>query len=126
MTREIAIEADEKGLPEHVRAGPQPDLSRFAAALAYRRGLTRIVGGMCETDFPVIPIVATTRSKAMQVALNIGMGPALRLETPLMWIDKARPGARERSPAGRARRIIVADTHTCYLGERGALRTPGT
>ncbi len=126
MTREIAIETDARGLPNTFVPGRNLIFLTFAAALAYRRGLTRIVGGMCETDFSGYPDCRDDAIKAMQVALNIGMDARFTLETPLMWIDKAATWALAQEIGGDALiDIIVADTHTCYLGERGALHDWG-
>ncbi|MFT4095830.1 MAG: 7-cyano-7-deazaguanine synthase QueC [Rhodoblastus sp.] len=122
MTREIAIQSDAKGLPNTFVPGRNLIFLAFAAALAYRRGLQHIVGGMCETDFSGYPDCRDDAIKAMQVALNIGMDSRFVLETPLMWIDKAETWALAQEIGGAALvETIVADTHTCYLGERGAL-----
>src|ERR1700733_1811582 len=51
MTQEIAIAFDEKGLPNTFVPGRNLLFFTFAAALAYRRDLKHIIGGMCETDF---------------------------------------------------------------------------
>ena len=61
----------------------------IAAAIAYRRGLQVLVGGMCETDFSGYPDCRDDTMKALQVALNLGMDTRFLLETPLMWLDKA-------------------------------------
>ncbi len=43
------------------------------------------------------------------------------LETPLMWIDKAETWRLSERLGGRALvELIVEDSHTCYLGERGS------
>jgi 7-cyano-7-deazaguanine synthase len=64
--------------------------------------------------------------KALQVALNLGMASRLKLETPLMWIDKAQSWALAENLGGAALiELIRTDTHTCYLGERGALHDWG-
>jgi 7-cyano-7-deazaguanine synthase len=126
MTREIAIEANEKGLPNTFVPGRNLIFLAFAAALAARRGPTRIVGGMCETDFSGYPDCRDDAIKAMQVALNIGMDARFVLETPLMWLDKTQTWALARATGGDALvDVIVNDTHTCYLGERGALHDWG-
>jgi 7-cyano-7-deazaguanine synthase len=126
MTREIAIHANEKGLPNTFVPGRNLIFLAFASALAYRRGLMRIVGGMCETDFSGYPDCRDDAIKAMQVALNIGMDSRFALETPLMWIDKAATWALAQDLGGMALvDVIVRDTHTCYLGERGDLREWG-
>ena len=126
MTREIAIQTDAKGLPNTFVPGRNLIFLTFAAALAYRRGLGRIVGGMCETDFSGYPDCRDDAIKAMQVALNIGMESRFVLETPLMWVDKAATWALAEEIGGAALvKVIVEDTHTCYLGERGALHDWG-
>ncbi|MFO1136287.1 MAG: 7-cyano-7-deazaguanine synthase QueC [Rhodoblastus sp.] len=126
MTREIAIEADAKGLPNTFVPGRNLIFLAFAAALAYRRGVSRIVGGMCETDFSGYPDCRDDAIKAMQVALNVGMDARFVLETPLMWIDKAGTWGMAKEIGGDPLvDVIVADTHTCYLGARGALHAWG-
>ena len=93
----------------------------FAAALAYRRGLKHIVTGVCETDYSGYPDCRDDTIKAMQVALNLGLERRFVLETPLMWIDKAQTWALAETLGGRALvDLVVEESHTCYLGERGA------
>ncbi len=120
MTRDIAIEADAKGLPNTFVPGRNLLFLTFAAALAYRRELKHIVGGMCETDFSGYPDCRDDAIKAMQVALNIGMESRFVVETPLMWLDKAATWRLAATLGGTALvDLIVEATHTCYLGERG-------
>jgi 7-cyano-7-deazaguanine synthase len=97
-----------------------------AATVAYRRGLDVLVGGMCETDFSGYPDCRDDTMKALQVALNLGMATRLKLETPLMWIDKAQTWEMARHLGGPSLiELIREDTHTCYLGERGVLHDWG-
>ena len=121
MTRDIAIETDARGLPNTFVPGRNLLFLTFAAALAHRRGLRHIVGGMCETDFSGYPDCRDDTIKAMQVALNLGMESRFVIETPLMWIDKADTWRMAETLGGMPLvHLIVDDTHTCYLGERGA------
>jgi 7-cyano-7-deazaguanine synthase len=121
LTSDKAIEMGAKNLPNTFVPGRNLIFLAFAAALAYRRGLTHIVGGMCETDFSGYPDCRDDAIKAMQVALNIGMESRFVLKTPLMWIDKAQSWALAESLGGGALvEAIVEHSHTCYLGERGA------
>ena len=120
MTSAIAIETDAKGLPNTFVPGRNLLFLTFAAALAQRRGLRTIVGGMCETDFSGYPDCRDDAIKAMQVALNLGMAQRFVIETPLMWIDKAATWRLADALGGAALvALIVEATHTCYLGERG-------
>lgn len=126
MTREIAIEANAQGLPNTFVPGRNLMFLTFAAAIAYRRGLQAIVGGMCETDFSGYPDCRDDTIKALQVALNLGMDRRFVLETPLMWIDKADTWRLAQQLGGEALvELIRSGTHTCYLGERGALHDWG-
>jgi 7-cyano-7-deazaguanine synthase len=50
----------------------------------------------------------------------LGMGQRFTFETPLMWIDKAATWALAESLGGKPLvNIILEESHTCYLGERG-------
>jgi 7-cyano-7-deazaguanine synthase len=119
MTREIEIASDSKGVPNTFVPGRNLMFLTFAAALAYRRGLTHLVGGMCETDFSGYPDCRDETIKAMQIALNLGMDSRFVIETPLMWIDKAATWQLAKNLGGeKLIDIIVDDTHTCYLGDR--------
>ena len=120
MTRDIAIESDAKGLPNTFVPGRNLLFLIYAAALAQRRGLGVLVGGMCETDFSGYPDCRDDTIKAMQVALNLGMDTRFRIETPLMWLGKADTWRLAEALGGEELvDLIVEATHTCYLGERG-------
>lgn len=121
LTRESEIALERDGLPNTFVPGRNLVFLTFAAALAYRRGLRHIVGGMCETDFSGYPDCRDDTIKAMQVALNLGMERRFVLHTPLMWLDKAQTWALAEELGGRPLvDLIVEESHTCYRGERGA------
>ena len=121
---EVAMQAD--GLPNTFVPGRNLLFLTFAAALAYRRGLKVIVGGMCETDYSGYPDCRDDTIKALQVALNLGMDRRFVLETPLMWIDKAQTWKLAQELGGDALvELIRRDTHSCYLGERKTLHPWG-
>ncbi|MFJ3057766.1 7-cyano-7-deazaguanine synthase QueC [Herbaspirillum sp. NPDC087042] len=126
LTRDVAISMQDNGLPNTFVPGRNLLFMTVAATLAYRRGLNVLVGGMCETDFSGYPDCRDDTMKALQVALNLGMATQLKVETPLMWIDKAETWALAESLGGAPLvDLIRTDTHTCYLGERGALHDWG-
>jgi len=126
LTRDVAIAADAAGPPNTFVPGRNLVFLTLAAALAHRRGLRHLVGGMCETDFSGYPDCRDDAIKAMQVALNLGMDARFVLHTPLMWIDKAATWRLARTLGGDPLvRLIVESTHTCYLGERGPLHPWG-
>lgn len=126
LTSDVAIAMHANGLPNTFVPGRNLMFMMVAATVAYRRGLDVLVGGMCETDFSGYPDCRDDTMKALQVALNLGMATRFKLETPLMWIDKAATWRLAKELGGLALvDLIRTDTHTCYLGERGALHDWG-
>ncbi|WP_136413359.1 7-cyano-7-deazaguanine synthase QueC [Herbaspirillum sp. ST 5-3] len=126
LTRDVEIAMQDNGLPNTFVPGRNLLFMTVAATVAYRRGLDVLVGGMCETDFSGYPDCRDDTMKALQVALNLGMATRLKVETPLMWIDKASTWRLAQDLGGQALvDLIRSDTHTCYLGERGALHDWG-
>jgi 7-cyano-7-deazaguanine synthase len=120
LTSGAEIKMTAAGLPNTFVPGRNLLFLTFAAALAYRRELTVLVGGMCETDFSGYPDCRDDTIKALQVAVSLGMGQRFTFETPLMWIDKAATWGLAHTLGGNAMvDIILEESHTCYLGERG-------
>lgn len=126
LTSEADIKLREDGLPNTFVPGRNLLFITVAATLAYRRGLDVLVGGMCETDFSGYPDCRDDSMKALQVALNLGMATRLKVETPLMWLDKAETWELARDLGGEALvELVRVHTHTCYLGIRGVLHDWG-
>jgi len=116
LTSEAEITAGADGLPTTFVPGRNLLFLTYAAALAWRRSLRRIIGGMCETDYSGYPDCRDDTVKAMQLALNLGMQRRFILETPLMWLDKAATWAMADSMGLTP--LIIEETHTCYRGDR--------
>jgi 7-cyano-7-deazaguanine synthase len=126
LTKDVAIAMQENGLPNTFVPGRNLLFMMVAATLAYRRGLGVLVGGMCETDYSGYPDCRNDTMQSLQTTLNLGMATNLRIETPLMWIDKAATWELARELGGEALvEMVRTGTHTCYLGERGALHDWG-
>jgi 7-cyano-7-deazaguanine synthase len=126
LTRDAEIALQSDGLPNTFVPGRNLLFLTLAAALAYRRGITVLVGGMCETDYSGYPDCRDSTMKAMQLALALGTDRPFEIETPLMWLDKAATWELASRLGGDALVDIVReDTHTCYLGERGKLHAWG-
>jgi 7-cyano-7-deazaguanine synthase len=120
LTRDVAIAMGADGLPNTFVPGRNLVFLTFAAALAYRRGIVHIVGGMCETDYSGYPDCRDETIKAMQSALSLGMARPFELHTPLMWLDKAHTWALANQLGGMELVDLIREhSHTCYLGERG-------
>jgi 7-cyano-7-deazaguanine synthase len=119
LTRDVAIEIADTGLPTTFVPGRNLIFFAFAAALAYRRGIKHLVAGMCETDYSGYPDCRDDTIKALQVALGLGMDRRFVLHTPLMWIDKAGTFALAQEIGGKPLLdLVIEDTHSCYRGER--------
>ena len=119
LTRDVAIEIAQNGLPTTFVPGRNLAFLAFAGALAYRRGAKHLVAGMCETDFSGYPDCRDDTVKAMQLALTLGMDRRFVVHTPLMWIDKAATFEMAQGIGGGILvDLLVEETHTCYLGDR--------
>ena len=120
LTRDTEISLSASGLPNTFVPGRTLLFLCYAAALAYRRGIVDLVGGMCETDFSGYPDCRNDAIMSMGRTLSLGMDQPFYIHTPLMWIDKAATWALAQQLGGAPLvRLIVEDSHTCYLGERG-------
>src|SRR5271170_2475363 len=119
LTSDAPIETAPGGLPTTFVPGRNLLFLTYAAAIAWRRGLRRIIGGMCETDYSGYPDCRDDTIKAMQLALNLGMQRRFVLETPLMWRDKAATWELAQGLGGAGLvELIREETHSCYLGDR--------
>lgn len=120
LTRESEIEMGEAGLPNTFVPGRNLIFLNFAAAVGYRRGITQLIGGMCEADFSGYPDCRKETLNAVMKSISLGMDRDFKLETPLMHLSKAGAWALAEELGGAALvELILARTHTCYLGTRG-------
>lgn len=119
LTREAAIAFETGGLPNTFVPGRNLLFFTYAGALAYRRDLKRLVGGMCETDYSGYPDCRRETLDAQQQALALGLDRPIRVETPLMHLTKADTWALAHALGGDALvTTIVEYSHTCYEGDR--------
>jgi 7-cyano-7-deazaguanine synthase len=119
LTQDREIEFNKTGLPTTFVPGRNLLFLTLASAIAYRRGITVLVGGMCETDFSGYPDCRNETIKSQEKTLSLGLDYPLTIETPLMWIDKAATWKMANDIGGEQLiNVIKNDTHTCYLGDR--------
>ncbi len=119
LTDDVKIAMGANGLPTTFVPGRNILFLTVSAALAYRRGLRDLVGGMCETDFSGYPDCRNDTIRATEAALSLGMDTAFRVHTPLMFIDKAATWRMAEDLGGTALvDLIVEETVTCYEGDR--------
>jgi 7-cyano-7-deazaguanine synthase len=126
LTAEREIEMGARGLPSTFVPGRNLIFLVAAAALADRRGLDVLVGGMCETDFSGYPDCRRDTLDAMEQALALGLDRPTPILTPLMRLTKAETWTLAHELGGEALvRLIVEDSHTCYRGDRSVLHPWG-
>ena len=119
MTSETKIEIADNGLPNTFVPGRNLMFLTLAGAIAWRRGITTLVGGMCETDYSGYPDCRRETMDAQELTLARGMDRPYSIETPLMWLDKSETWELADSLGGGALvDLIIEETHTCYLGDR--------
>ena len=119
LTSEREIEMNAGGLPNTFV--PVRNLLFFtvAASVADRRGLSVLIGGMCETDYSGYPDCRDNTLKSLQVAISLGLDKSMTIETPLMWLDKAATWAMTEQLGGEPLiELVIEHTHSCYLGDR--------
>ena len=121
MTHEVEITMTSAGLPSTFVPGRNLLFFTLAGALAVRRGIGVLVGGMCETDYSGYPDCRAGTLKAQEETLRLGLDADIRIDAPLMYLDKAATWQLAQELGGDALvAVIREETHTCYLGERGA------
>ena len=116
----MKIEMGANGLPTTFVPGRNMLFLTAAAALAYRRGIRDLVGGMCETDYSGYP---DCRDETIKVdgarAVAWRWTRSSTIHTPLMRLDKAATWALAEELGGQALvDLIVEETVTCYEGDR--------
>jgi 7-cyano-7-deazaguanine synthase len=113
----IALEADK--LPNTFVPGRNILFFTLAAAIAYRRGIKHLIGGMCETDYSGYPDCRDDTLKALQVTLGLGLERRFVIHTPLMWMDKAATWRLAEALGGDVFvDLVCEETHSCYRGDR--------
>ncbi len=119
LTREAEIVISESGLPSTFVPGRNLIFLTYAAAVAYRRGIATLVGGMCETDYSGYPDCRNDTLDSLERTLSLGMDQTFEIQTPLMFIDKAATWKLAQELGGDALvALIIEHTHTCYIGDR--------
>jgi 7-cyano-7-deazaguanine synthase len=121
LTADIPITAEPTagGLPSTFVPGRNLVFLAYAAALAWQRQISVLVGGMCETDYSGYPDCREETIQTMARALQLGLDAPLKVETPLMHLTKAETWALARDLGGvRLVDLIREETHTCYEGDR--------
>ena len=117
-TGSIEVESGEDtdtGLPNTFVPGRNLIFLTYAAALAYQSGIANLVTGVAQTDYSGYPDCRENTLQTLENAISLGMEFRVRIHTPLMHLSKAET-VRLAAEVGALE--AMADTHTCYNGER--------
>jgi 7-cyano-7-deazaguanine synthase len=119
LTSPTPVGPRKDGLPSTFVPGRNLMFLVYAAALAERRGLARLVTGVCETDYSGYPDCRQTTIDAMASALRYGLDQEMPIDTPLMRLSKAQTWRLAADIGGAALvDLILEHSHTCYAGDR--------
>ncbi|MET4560292.1 7-cyano-7-deazaguanine synthase [Lysinibacillus parviboronicapiens] len=116
LTRQdIEVEdGEDGGLPSTFVPGRNLLFLSFAGVLASQVGAKHIVTGVCETDFSGYPDCRDIFIKSLNVTLNLSMDDSFVIDTPLMWLNKAKTWALADQLG--ALEFVRQRTLTCYNG----------
>ncbi|MBD8150651.1 7-cyano-7-deazaguanine synthase QueC [Pseudomonas fluorescens] len=89
----------------------------LAAIYAYQVKAESVITGVCETDFSGYPDCRDEFVRALNQALKLGMEYDVRLDTPLMWLNKAETWAL--ADYHGQLELVREQTLTCYNGVIG-------
>lgn len=106
------------GLPSTFVPGRNILFLTLASIYAYQVGAQSVITGVCETDFSGYPDCRDNFVKALHNAIELGMDYKLRIETPLMWLNKAEIWALADSYGQLD--LVRHHTLTCYNGIKGS------
>ena len=126
LTRDSKIFIEENGLPNTFVPGRNLLFLIMASALGWRRNIFNFVGGMCDTDYSGYPDCRRNTIEAQANALSLGLDKKVTIHTPLMNMDKADIWNFSYNLGGKSiQKIIIEETHTCYIGDREKLHVWG-
>ncbi|WP_042818988.1 7-cyano-7-deazaguanine synthase QueC [Yersinia wautersii] len=89
----------------------------LASIYAYQVQAQAVITGVCETDFSGYPDCRDEFIKALNHAIDLGIGRDIAFITPLMWLDKAETWAL--ADYYQQLDLIRHHTLTCYNGIKG-------
>jgi len=103
----------ETNLPNSFVPGRNLIFLTYAAAYAYSKGITNLVGGMCQTDYSGYPDCRRDTLDVLMQAINLGMESKIKLHTPLMNLTKAESVKLAVEVEALE---ALSFSHTCYNG----------
>ena len=88
----------------------------IAASIGMTKGISDLVGGMCQTDYSGYPDCRRVFVDSIQTSLSLALGEDVRIHTPLMYLTKAETWklAADLDVVD----IVREHSHTDYNGDR--------
>jgi 7-cyano-7-deazaguanine synthase len=118
LTGDMKIAMGANGLPTTFVPARNLMFLLAAGALGFRRGISDLVAGMCETDYSGYPDCRHETIEATARALSLGLAHDTTIHTPLMRLDKAATWRLAEELGGVALvDLIIRETVTCYAGD---------
>ena len=114
---------NDKGLPASFVPNRNQLFITLAHAYAQKIKAKILIGGMCETDYSGYPDCRREFIDAIELATNIGSDENIKIETPLMYLDKAET-FKLANKTGYLKEVVEL-SHTCYNGVREELHSWG-
>jgi 7-cyano-7-deazaguanine synthase len=111
---EVSHELQANGLPNSFVPGRNILFLTLSGIYAYQIGAEAVITGVCETDFSGYPDCRDEFVKSLNQSLVLGMDRALKIETPLMWLNKAETWAL--ADQYKQLDFVREKTLTCYNG----------
>ena len=117
LTHESSIKDTREGtnLPSSFVPGRNIFFLTAAAAMAYKLDAHTIIGGMCQTDFSGYPDCRRGFIDSLEVTLSLGMDYLIRIDTPLMHMDKRESIQLAQALPGCMNALKWS--YTCYEGK---------
>jgi len=112
-SQEIRPAPESGGLPNTFVPGRNLIFLTYAGAWAWKRNITDLVTGVCETDYSGYPDCRETTIKSLEQTISLGMDRTFHIHTPLMHLSKAQTVQLADDCGGLP---AMAWTHTCYEG----------
>lgn len=105
------------GVPDTFVPGRNILFLTLASIYAYQVGAEAVITGVCETESSGYPDCGDEFVKVLNSAINLGMDYKIRIETPLMQLNKAETWAL--ADYHKQLDLIRYHTLTCYNGIMG-------
>jgi len=126
LTRDSKIFIKDNGLPNTFVPGRNLLFFNYAAALGWRRNIYNLIGGMCDTDYSGYPDCRRETISSLEKTISLGLDKEINIHTPLMNMNKADIWELSYKLEGdKFQKILINDTHTCYIGDRSNLNKWG-